>query len=230
MKKIAVILFALLSTTVVEASDYQVEVIIFENVSENTDSEIWQIEGVLPALPESIELTASEKNSPETVTDKATQFVMVPVGNYKLTELYNGLSNSSKYHPLMHLAWEQPALEQGEAEYVRLTLKDQEPGTDGAIYDDLIRLDGVVRVRSAQFLHVDVHLLYLINPLPLNSINYGPDNTDQSQEALIVPEYQALYAEMKETRRLKLNELYYFDHPGFGLILRISRIEEDPNQ
>jgi hypothetical protein len=27
--------------------------------------------------------------------------------------------------------------------------------------------------------------------------------------------------------RLKLNELYYFDHPGFGLIIRVSRIDEN---
>jgi len=32
------------------------------------------------------------------------------------------------------------------------------------------------------------------------------------------------YAQMKETRRIKLNELHYFDHPLFGVLMRVTRL------
>ena len=228
MKKIAVIILLTAIATAAKAVDYQVETIVFEQLNADTDSELWQIEGVLPALPESIDLLPRDEILAETGQKPVNQFVIQPMGNYKLTALYNSLMVSSKYRPLMHLAWEQPALDQGEAEYVRLTLLEQpEPDPNGANYDDLARLAGTIRIRSSHFLHADVHLLYLIDPLPLNSIYKDQDNQNQDQESLIIPEYQASYAEMKETRRIKLNELYYFDHPGFGLILRVSRIEQD---
>ena len=31
---------------------------------------------------------------------------------------------------------------------------------------------------------------------------------------------------MTEKRRLKLNEKHYFDHPKFGVLLRVSRLED----
>ena len=31
---------------------------------------------------------------------------------------------------------------------------------------------------------------------------------------------------LKEKRRLKLNEKHYFDHPKFGILLQVSRLEE----
>ena len=33
------------------------------------------------------------------------------------------------------------------------------------------------------------------------------------------------YAQMKETRRIKLNELHYFDHKLFGVLMRVTRLE-----
>ena len=30
--------------------------------------------------------------------------------------------------------------------------------------------------------------------------------------------------ELKETRRIKLNEIHYFDHPMYGVILQVSRL------
>jgi len=35
---------------------------------------------------------------------------------------------------------------------------------------------------------------------------------------------------MREKRRLKLNEKHYFDHPKFGLLLQVSRLEEQEQE
>ena len=35
---------------------------------------------------------------------------------------------------------------------------------------------------------------------------------------------------LKEKRRLKLNEKHYFDHPKFGILLQVSRLEEDTKE
>ena len=35
---------------------------------------------------------------------------------------------------------------------------------------------------------------------------------------------------MVEKRRLKLNERHYFDHPKFGLLVQVSRLEANEKQ
>ncbi|MEJ2094807.1 MAG: CsiV family protein [Gammaproteobacteria bacterium] len=225
MKKLASFLFFALLLANVQASDYQVEGIIFENLNAGTDNENWRIEGVLPSLPESIELISDAK-SDEASGEKDYQYIEQPRAEYKLTAVYDALRVSSKYEPLMHVAWKQPALDHGDAEFVRLTLVEQSP--DAEYFSDLKKLDGVIRIRSAHFLHADVHLLYLLEPLPVESENNNQsDLQPDAQNPLAVPEYNAIYAELKDTMRLKLNELYYFDHPAFGLIIRDSRIDEN---
>jgi len=208
------------------ASDYQVEAIVFEHVFSDLDSEIWQNEGVLPSLPDSIYLdeTSATVNAEEQSANDG--FKLSRKGDYKLSGIYNALNVSSKYRPLLHVAWEQPALEQGEAEYVRLTVLGSGQMAGSEAVSELAILDGVIRIRSAHFLHADVNLIYLLDPLPLSALRDDTEQDSIEDISLLVPEYQALFAELEESRRLKLNELYYFDHPGFGLILRVSRLEQ----
>ena len=35
---------------------------------------------------------------------------------------------------------------------------------------------------------------------------------------------------MRESRKIKLNELNYFDHPLFGVILQVSRMETNEGE
>ena len=37
--------------------------------------------------------------------------------------------------------------------------------------------------------------------------------------------FKELIIELKESRKIKLNEIHYFDNPIYGVILQVSRLE-----
>lgn len=110
--------------------------------------------------------------------------------------------------------------------------------------------DGTVRIRSSMYLHVDVDVVlfqpppFLVRPEPIiddpELILKDPDRVI-SDRLLNGPELTAAvgdsvplgvenpvdYVRLTETRRLRLNELHYFDHPMFGMILQVSRYERE---
>lgn len=61
------------------------------------------------------------------------------------------------------------------------------------------QVEGSLRLRQSRFLHIDMDLVY-----PLGGS-------------------AGKYARILESRRLKLNELHYFDSPVFGAIVQVSR-------
>jgi hypothetical protein len=110
--------------------------------------------------------------------------------------------------------------------------------------------DGTVRIRSSLYLHVDVDVVlfqpppFLARPEPLINdpelILQDPDRLIRDR-LLSGPEFAAAvgdsaplevenpvdYVRLNETRRIRLNELHYFDHPMFGVILQVSRYERE---
>lgn len=58
---------------------------------------------------------------------------------------------------------------------------------------------GTLKLRRTRYLHVDLDLMYVLGSDPGN------------------------YVRLVEERRVKLNELHYFDHPLFGAIVQVSR-------
>jgi len=206
MKKIFVLLVLFFFTAVTNASSYQVEIIIFEQLHQDPDGEIAQTGLKLPDFKNSINLA-------ETNDGNDNAFKLLATGLYKLGGVYNELKFSRNYRPLLHMAWEQPALNESHARNVRIMKIENDSQTD---IDPMIKIDGILRIRSAQFLHVDVDLFYFINPLSESLIQTytGSDSTNT---------IQVDFAELKETRKMKLNELHYFDNPVFGLLLWVSR-------
>ena len=43
-------------------------------------------------------------------------------------------------------------------------------------------------------------------------------------------EARADYARLTESRRVRLNEIHYFDHPLFGLIVQVSLLKTAPSE
>ena len=79
-------------------------------------------------------------------------------------------------------------------------------------------IDGGIRIRSGFYLHVDVDLFYF-TAIPQQ--NRVAQTTDQSQS---VDPFQKIPVQLQESRKIKLNELHYFDHPMFGLMVQVSRL------
>jgi Peptidoglycan-binding protein, CsiV len=151
------------------------------------------------------------------------------------------LKLSREYRPLLHVAWQQPGLTPSNARAVHLQKFEEaeeltteeflaeEPDDITALRDeaelsedvyqvlDLI-FDGTIRLRSSRFLHVDVDIAHFPSFLS------NEDISDKEEGSLFVQQ-QADYVRLQESRKIKLNEIHYFDHPVFGVLLRVSRLK-----
>lgn len=209
---ICLLLVLVVPVATASTSDYQVEVIIFEHLFHDADGEISETGLDLPDPPAVIHLDELQDND-------ASGFKPLSPGLYKLGGVYNELKFSREYRPVLHLAWRQPALNQSRARYVNIRKALSETGPDSNP-DQELKIDGLIRIRSSQFLHADVDLFYFVNPVSESFLrSRGTASSLESPGGL-------RFAELKETRRMKLNELHYFDHPVFGLFLRVSRIKD----
>ena len=83
--------------------------------------------------------------------------------------------------------------------------------------------DGFIRLRSSRFLYLDVDFAYF------SELTEDPDRPDMSladtDNGKSLFNQQADYVRLTESRRVRLNEIHYFDHPLFGLIIQVSRLK-----
>ena len=146
----------------------------------------------------------------------------VDPADYQLTSAWQRLDALDAYRPLMHTAWIQPTVEKDETK--PLTLR--------RIGDPPLRLNGEFTLYLSRFLHLVVDLSLEERPTPgpaatPERVRYYGDS--QSQAAFSFgsdfAQPPTLYR-INEDRIVRNNEVRYYDHPKFGVIARITRIEE----
>ncbi|MFT5134317.1 MAG: hypothetical protein ACI9SC_002792 [Gammaproteobacteria bacterium] len=244
-------LFGLLLTFPVNAAWYQVEVIVFDYLSPKFDGELWYENPGLPDRTDSIELiteladgedqtavsTTKENQNPDPQARKRKliPYLQLSKDNLRLEGIQRVLKLSNEYRPLMHLAWQQPGLSSQRARAIHIQMFEEVDESSSGQPENIVALgnetilanenyqvldlifDGTIRLRSSKFLHVDVDIAYF----PEYFSGEGPQYTDD--DSLFVQQ-QADYVRLQESRKIRLNEIHYFDHPLFGLILRVSRL------
>ena len=149
---------------------------------------------------------------------------------------------SRDYRPQLHLAWQQPGFDLLQAKAVHLHKfgEMEETQNEEGLNDDVLDLDalfsqtiirkdiyklfnlifeGTIKLRSSKFLHVDVDMAYFPEYFVRQSEMLEADNDN-------IIKKRADYVRLKESRKIKLNEIHYFDHPLFGIILRVSRVKQ----
>ena len=163
-------------------------------------------------------------------------YLVLPEEKYRLNEDYRRLRLSAAYRPLLHVAWQQPGLDSAEVRQVhleRLTgnqltqpVATAIPGGEESNRENYIApdpvFDGLIRLRSSSdLLYVDVDMAYFPadfrNLLATQSGDAVPRNDKRVN-------LNADYVRLKDSRRIRLNELNFFDHPLFGVLLQVSRI------
>lgn len=237
------------------ANWYQVEVIVFEYLTPVTDGESWYVNPLLAPLTNSVELVEEsdidvDNNDPVTGIDPGTDetglnetglnetgqgtltaYAVLPGNNHRLAGIYQVLRLSRDYRPVYHIAWQQPALDADQARAVHIQAGteggdtpanlqfpvESTRGEDGLYRSLNFLFDGTIRIRSSLYLHVDVDMAYFRTPA-VSSLVDGSSGTDIGHAA---------YVGIRESRRIKLNELHYFDHPMFGIILQVSRLDTE---
>ena len=192
--------FILVFSSHVFAKWYQVEMIVFEHLIPDSSGELWNA-GNVPEYSNAIELV--------TGPDGSNAFKMLPSSRHKLGGVNKVLKLSSEYRPVYHVAWQQPELRKSRAKKVHI--KNPEA-----------RINGTVNLRGGHLLHLDLDISYFIDLYTESVTSF----TEEGSESVVMEDIimTGTYAQMKETRRIKLNELHYFDHPLFGVLMRVTRL------
>ena len=203
----------------VELRRYTVEVIIFRYAEDvGVGGELF-----LPDEPEPIpeeevlEFTddiappePEPEEEPEPLPDP--EFVLLAEDDFQLGEAFERLERLDAYEPVMHFGWTQIALEQDLTEAIPLYRFDRPPAD----------LDGTLTLYLGRYLHLVVDL-QLRKPEP------DPQPTSGFMGFGATPEEPTLptFFRIQEDRIMKNGELRYFDHPKFGMLARVTRVEEE---
>ena len=182
-------------------------------------------------LLESPENISANVNSPSNSVDTIISFELDT-----LKEIRDSLKSNPQYEILQTLSWQQL-----EADYRHSPLIDMLTP----------QMKGVIRVYAPNLLFAELNLTYVQNgilPESILKIDAETESGVPEEPKSNLPTFDTRYysidgsndlyfeAETKpalvryfidEQRKLKLDEIHYFDHPQFGVILSVKRLEEN---
>lgn len=228
------------------ARNYNVEAIIFAHVVEIAPgSEHWdkkaprniRAQNSLDALYRQAEeaekrredalLTEQMSATPVATTADTEDTPIQTVTSHELNELLaiqDTLIQSPHYEILQTLTWNQ-----SEANYIDSPL----------IPTVTPHMMGVIRIYAPNLLFAELNLTYVPDSILEKSLEedspleesrvitepspYTP-GVEYATEPLTEPAFMRFF--LQEQRKLKLNEVHYFDHPRFGVILSVKPLEE----
>jgi len=230
-----------------EVRRYSVELIVFEYADSAASTEIFEPEGpVVPdtAGPDTLPTgdVAGDDPEPRRAGERLADLLLEPLDevptleragfeilkseDYQLDNIYNRLDRLDAYRPLMRAAWIQPALEQDETIPLKLRRIGNPP----------LHLNGTVTLYLSRFLHLVVDMSLEekspVRPIGGNRrIDYFGDNRVNSRTGLdSIFTTPAVFYRIQEDRILRNGELRYYDHPKFGVLAQVMRIEEEPSE
>jgi hypothetical protein len=108
---------------------------------------------------------------------------------------------------LLHTAWQQPIGEKAQSPYIKIANQNE--------------LEGTININSSRFLHADVDLLLQKN---MKITRQKPGLLGVSANPAASGENRPVTFRLKQSQKIKSNEIRYFDHPAFGLTLLISPV------
>ncbi len=210
---------------------YEVQLLVFEHLG-GAGNEQWPANPTLPDTREAETLRPA--------ADDRVAYARTRREENILPGHWDRLDDSDAYRPLLRVAWAQPGQPRNdEATSLRLHGEQQieAPAYSGpwgftmAIPDEeqeeqapVYRLDGTVTVTLGRFLHLHPRLVLTESPDDEGAVDVGQADT---LVPLWMDEEQRLQRYvLDESRRMRSNELHYIDHPRFGILVRIDRMDD----
>jgi hypothetical protein len=147
-------------------------------------------------------------------------FRRLPEEEFQLTNAYDQLVRLDAYRPIIHAGWTQPTVDQADTMPVELR----------RISDPPLRLDGTFSLYLSRFLHLVVDLALEEQSAEGTTTDrpYEPTyGSDRGSYAYGLPiDQPSTYFRIQEDRIMRNDEVRYFDHPKFGVIARVTRVEQ----
>ena len=188
---------ALLWAPALWAEAYTVELVVFESET-NASDEIWTPRQLLE-LEHKGSLRQSKSNP-----GAAVDFVAVQ----RLNDILTKLQKNPGYRVLSYAAWIQEAVEKREAPVVPIVPRLSAGSPSG-------EFSGAVKFYKGTFLQIELNLNL---QLGFSSVRQSGNLADIYRQRLLPEEHV-----MVERRRVRLNEVHYFDHPRLGAIVTVWR-------
>lgn len=177
----------------------------------------------LESIPEVIDEPETVEDPQEETPDKY-ELVMLAEGDFGLIETYEHLERLDAYEPLMHFGWTQPTYPDEEVEARPLSSFATPP----------VGLEGELTLYLSRYLHLAVKLQLD------ESLAEEPAETDFERTTIRSsfddgyydydreePVSYPVRFRIDEDRIFRNGELRYFDHPKFGVLAKIARVEEE---
>jgi len=243
-----------------DARWFQVELILFAQKSgEPLDAEQWpDIEDL--TLPDTLlalhfpqeadateggTSTGADAGSPENTAERPPAYQFLGEEALQLTDAVKKLRRSSRFAPLLHIAWQQPTYNRQQAQPVFFMEGMDKPlsaeaGGDITAEDSVgppnPRFVGTITLSVERYLHLAADLLYR-QPvtqhlaIPISDLDLWYDRpyltlNDPQGPAYRLASWQAMRGfQLKESRRMRSKEIHYLDHPFMGLVVVITPVE-----
>jgi len=245
---------ALLIASAAQADQYQVEMIIFRHAG--IEPAHYRFEGE-PDIDGALDLSTGERVVELDETLSNNTFAMTRPGPAKparttsitplrtaadgivplldsdlqLDHILNRLKRSSAFAPLLHLGWTQETMAFGEIQPILIEAGQvvSRAGEDSSFLlfsdrknrTDIHEIDGTVALERSRFLHFRIDLALHALRDEQTAVE------DQKNTIEFVPTGNYRSYRLEDRRQTRDGQLHYFDHPLFGVIARISKIEAD---
>lgn len=155
-----------------------------------------------------------------------TQLEVLDPTEHAMKDIYEKLVSLDAYRPIMRAAWTQATYEEAQTLPIRLRRIGNAP----------LRLDGTVKLYLSRYLHFVVDLT--IEARAERQSRYGRQSYDRSRsygDRRSSYDYGFGYEQrplpikyrISEDRIFRNGELRYYDHPKFGVLARVTRVEEE---
>lgn len=186
---------------------YTVEVLVFaEQNADGMSEEAWSSR---PGWP----------NLDGTVRPGSGEFDAVGGSSLELSAVARQLDRSGRYRTLLLTGWRQPGYGPRRAVPVHVTSDGGGliPPAAGSNFGSIVTqphaagVEGLVKVHRSRYLHVLVDLVYA---------RPAPAAAPVAEGA--AAEYVPTLFRLTGTRRMRSRELHYYDHPLFGVLVKIT--------
>lgn len=199
---------------------YRVEVLVIEAKDKSALAEEWPLNPGKPSLANAVDLNQ----------DTTSDFSLLNDNQLTLGRAKKRLQQN--YRLIMHKGWRQTLSDKDNAPKVHL-MGGQNYSGSSATDSQHFEVDGVLKLSSGRYLNVDADLLFH-KPMKIVSsanVELGVPNNMQGTARFVEVSSKSWQEDsaarlqtfrLKESSRLKVDELHYIDHPLYGIIIVVS--------
>jgi hypothetical protein len=171
-------------------------------------------------LPEEIDLDEELEELPSHIIQ--TQLEVLDAQEHAMKEIYEKLVELDAYRPIMRAAWTQATYEKEMTLPIKLRRLGNAP----------LRLDGTLMLYLSRYLHLVVDLTIESREERSadrydNDTRYYGDRWSTSYGFAYDGDANLIKYTISEDRIFRNGELRYYDHPKFGVLARVTRVEEE---